>query len=206
MATYYRRIGRDLQRSEATVVKHTLDYVAGTAEPQTITVSKNGAAFAASAGSGAVQVEANLYTLVIHPSDINTAGFVEFKCVGATDTQYLHDIRVVEHDPFDAVADILDDTGTTGVKLAANSVDAAALKADAIDEIVDQVWEELVDDHDGIAGSFAELLRIVRQALVGKAITDSTGQTLKIYDTDGVTLLVTLTMTEAGINITRTPS
>jgi len=64
----------------------------------------------------------------------------------------------------------------------------------------------LVDDHDGVAGSFAELLRIVKQAEVGKIVTDSTGKTVKIYDADGLTLLVTLTMTEAGVNITRTPS
>ena len=206
MATHFRNINLELQVSEATAAKRTFYYEAGTAEAQTITVSKAGGVFGASAGSGAVQVDGNLYKLVIHASDINTEGFVAFKALGATDTQYLYNIRVVDHDPFDAIADILDDTGTTGVKLATDSVDAGAVATSAVNEIVDQVWREQVDDHDGTAGSFAQLVRIVRQALVGKVVTDSTAKTVKVYDTNGVTLLVTLTMTEAGINITRTPS
>ena len=74
------------------------------------------------------------------------------------------------------------------------------------DAVADEDWKELVDDHDGVAGSFAELLRLVRQVAAGKLVTDSTAETIKVYDADGVTLLVTLTMTEAGVNITRTPS
>ena len=206
MATSYTSREIEFQRSELTAAKRTFDYYAPTAEAQTVTVSKNGGAFGASAGSGAVQIENNLYNLVIHPSDINTEGRVSFKLVGVTDTQYLYGIRVVDHDPFDAIADILDDTGTNGVVLATDSVDANALKADAIDEIVDQVWRELVDDHDGTAGSFAELVRLIGQCLAGRIVTDSAAQTIKVYDTDGLTLLVTLTMVEAGINITRTPS
>jgi len=206
MATYVRPVYGAFEKGEADATKRTEMFEVGTAEPQTITVSKAGAAFAGSAGSGAVQVDGTIYRLVIHPNDLNTVGAVAFKCLGATDTQYLLGWRVVEHDPFDDIADILDDTGTSGVVLAANSVSAAALKTDAVDEIVDALWEELVDDHDGVAGSFAELLRIVKQAAVGKIVTDSTAKTAKIYDADGLTLLVTFTFTEAGINITRTPS
>ncbi len=196
MATTIQRMNADVQVSEPTGLKRSFDFDAGTHEAQTVTVSKGIGAFGASAGTTATQKEGTLYSLVIDAGDIDAEGEVTFKCVGATDTKYLTGFRVVDYNPFDDIASILDDTGTSGVVVSAAGANA----------IADQVWEELVDDHDGVAGSFAELVRIVRQALIGKLVSDSTAQTLKIYDADGLTLLVTLTMTEAGINITRTPS
>lgn len=42
--------------------------------------------------------------------------------------------------------------------MAANTVTASALATDAVNEIVDQVWEEAIADHSGTAGSTAEKL------------------------------------------------
>ncbi len=196
MATTIQRMNADVQANEPTGLKRSFDFDAGTHEAQTVTVSKGIGAFAPTAGTTATQNEGTLYSLIIHPDDIDAEGEVTFKCAGATDTKYLTGFRVVDYDPFDDIASILDDTETSGV----------AVSGTGASTVSDQVWAELVDDHDGVAGSFAELLRLVRQVAAGKLVTDSTAETVRIYDADGVTLLVTLTMAEAGINITRTPS
>jgi len=149
MATYYRRIDREVQVSEATAAKATVYFEVGTAEAQTVTVSKAGGAFGASTTTAA-QVEGNLYKLVIAAADLDTEGELAFKCVGATDTQYLFGFMVVDHDPFDALAAILDDTGTSGVALPDAVITAAKLAADCITaaKIADDAIaaEHLADD------------------------------------------------------------
>lgn len=216
MATYFRTIEKDIQVSEATAAKRTIYYQVNKHEAQTITVSKAGGAFNATAGTVGAQVEGTCYKLIIHADDIDTEGEVAFKSAGPTDTQYILGLRVVDHDPYDAIGQILDDTGTSGVaiangaitaaKLGANAITSAAFATSACDAIADEVWDELLAAHDGTAGSLAEAVRWIVQALVGKVVTDSTAKTMKIYDTDGLTLLRTLTNAEAAPNITRTPS
>ena len=131
MASYYRRIDREIQVSEATAAKATVIFEVGTHEAQTVTVSKAGGAFGSSTTTAA-QVDGNLYKLVIAAADLDTEGELAFKCVGATDTQYVYGFMVVDHDPFDAIAAILDDTGTSGVALIDGAVTAAKLGADCI--------------------------------------------------------------------------
>lgn len=104
------------------------------------------------------------------------------------------------------VVDSINNDAITAAAVATGAIDALALAADAVDEIATGVWEAMISDHEGTAGSFAEVQRWVLQALCGKALCNSTANTLKIYDTDGSTVLVTLTHSEAGVTVTRTPS
>jgi len=104
------------------------------------------------------------------------------------------------------VVDSINNDAITAAAVATGAIDALALAADAVDEIATGVWEAMISDHEGTAGSFAEVQRWVLQALCGKALCNSTANTLEIYDTDGSTVLVTLTHSEAGVTVTRTPS
>jgi len=140
----------EVQKSEATTARRTLFYRVGTAETQTVTASKAGAAFGAISGT-ATQVDGNLYKLELAPGDVDTNGELLIKSVGATSTQYIAGVQVVDHDPF----------------------------AD---------------------------LQTIRQRLVGKSVADTSDGTIKVYDTDGATLLVTLTKTTTGDEVTWTPS
>jgi hypothetical protein len=130
MATYYRRIDRDIQVSEATTVKRQIAYEVGTAEAQTVTVRKAGGSFGASSSTAAA-IAGVLYELTITAADLSAEGELVFKSEGATDTQYVYGLRVVDHDPFDDIAAILADTGTDGVALAADAITAAKIADDA---------------------------------------------------------------------------
>jgi len=68
------------------------------------------------------------------------------------------------------------------------------------------IMEKLVADHDGVAGSLAEAINHIRQERMGKATSTEDGNIVRIYDTDGITLLRTLTLSELAGVITRTPS
>jgi len=63
------------------------------------------------------------------------------------------------------------------------------------------IWGMDVVEHD-----VQDAVRDIRQALCGKVITDTDDDTIKIYDTDGVTVLLTLTKSTAGTVTTWTPS
>jgi hypothetical protein len=140
----------EIQKSEATTARRTLFYRVGVAEAQTVTASKAGAAFGAISGTSS-QVDGNVYKLELAAGDVDTNGELFIKSVGATSTQYIAGVQVVDHDPF----------------------------AD---------------------------LQTIRQRLVGKSVADTSDGTIKVYDTDGATLLVTLTKTTTGDEVTWTPS
>ena len=91
-------IGREVQLSEATTVYRTIMFPVGTAETQTVKVSKGGAAFGASS-STASQVANQLYKLVIDAADIDTLGEVAWELAGVTNTQYISGVTVVQHRP-----------------------------------------------------------------------------------------------------------
>ena len=151
MAIYFRDLGGlELQASEATTVKRTVYFEVGTAEAQTVTVSKAGGAFSSAVGT-ATAVTDSLYKLNIAAGDLDTEGEVAFHSRGATDQHFVMGLRVVDHDPFDAINEC-------------------------------------------------------NRALVGKVITDTDANTIKIYAADGATLLVTLTKTTAGTAATWTPT
>jgi len=89
-----------------------------------------------------------------------------------------------------------DDVYLTGIRV-----------SDDANEIADEVLKEVVADHDGTSGSFAELLRLVAQAAGnGKVVTDTSDDTIKVYDTDNSTVLKTWTKSTAGTVTTWTPS
>jgi len=150
MAIYYRQYEQEYQQDEATAAKLVAIFEVGTDEAQALTVSKAGGAFVTSY-STATKIEETLYKIAIDDDDVDTIGALAFKSIGATDTQYIFGMDVVEYDVQDAVRDI-------------------------------------------------------RQALCGKVITDTDDDTIKIYDTDGVTVLLTLTKSTAGTVTTWTPS
>ncbi len=104
MATNFRVMNKALRRKEPNAARRTIYFEVGTDEAQTVTVSKAGGAFAATAGSAASKVDGTLYKLVIDPDDLDTIGEVAFKCAGATDTQYIIGLSVVEYSPYDAGA------------------------------------------------------------------------------------------------------
>lgn len=74
------------------------------------------------------------------------------------------------------------------------------------DDVADEVLKELPADHKAVAGSLAEFINRMDRVLAGKTEGDEDLNTLEIFDTDGITLLVTLTFTKAGAVITRVPS
>lgn len=187
-ATYYRPLyGLRVQQSEATAARRTFcvefpAYWTGTgAETITITVSKAGGAFAATAGTTLTALDGATYKLVLAAADLDTLGDLCIKAVGMVDTTFYTGIQVQTDDPYAAAA-------------------TAAAVADA-------VWEELVADHKAIAGSYAKWLNDIRQATpFGKSDADTSANTIDIHDTDGTTHLVTATLTTVGTVTTSTPS
>lgn len=135
-------VGCEVQLSEATTARRTVLYMVGTNEAQTITISKAGAAFAGGS-STATCVSGTEFALTLATADLDTLGELVVKSEGATNTQYIHGIRVVQHDPY-------------------------------------------TDPH------------IIRRAVAGKVVTDTSDNTIKIYDADNASVLVTLTKTTSG--------
>ncbi len=103
------------------------------------------------------------------------------------------------------VVDSINNDAITAAAVATGAIDALTLTADALAEIADAVWRELISDHEGTPGSFAEVQRWVLQALCGKILCNSTDNTLRIYNTDGASVLVTLTHAEIGDQVSRVP-
>jgi hypothetical protein len=143
-------IPQEIQLSEATTVRREIVYRVGTAEAQTVTISKAGAAFGAATGTAA-QLDTNLYKLTLATGDVDTLGPLVIKSAGTTGTTWICGVQVVQHDPY-------------------------------------------------------EDLTTIRQALVGKTISDTGDGTIKIYAADGITLLVTLTKSTTGDQTTFLPS
>lgn len=99
------------------------------------------------------------------------------------------DIAAVKTD----TAAILADTGTDGVvvaSLAANSVTASALATDAVNEIVDQVWDELQSAHV-TAGSFGEIATEIASILVDTAEIGTAGAGLTNINLPDQTMNIT---------------
>ncbi len=116
----------------------------------------------------------------------------------------------------DAAA-ILDDTGTTGVKLAAAAIGTAqfqdygipslALATSLYTHIADQVMAVVATSQQG-PGSVGEILETVRQRLAGYQVINTNNNTLQVYERDAATLRFTLTEAQASGSptITITPS
>lgn len=145
MATTYVRISKDMQLSEATTVRRTVQYAHGAAEAQTYTVRKagGGTTFGSPGAGGTITLVYGLvYELTPATGDLDTLGELTYKVTGPTSETVLYGLTVVTHDPYADLAAILDDTGTSGVilgsgaitssRFAAGAIDATALGADAI--------------------------------------------------------------------------
>lgn len=195
MATTHEQIGREFQQSEGVAARRLFTFNARTHEAQTVTVSKGGGALTSSATT-ATQVSGVIYKLAIASGDLSTVGDLLFQSAGTTDTKVLMGLRVVEHDPFSAVADILSDTGTDGVVLtgAANS------------GVANAVWSEDITDHKAVADSAAEALHWTRQATGwGVVEADAGANTIKVKDGSG-TIIKTITGATVGDVTTWTPA
>lgn len=160
MATiYYRSLaGLQVQNSTATAAQRTfavefpVTNVGSSPDALTITVSKAGAALAATAGTTLTQISGALYKLVLHATDVNTRGDLALKIAGPVDTTVYTGLQVVDHNPYQALAD-------------------------------------------------------VRQASpFGLVVADTADNTVKTYETDGVTLRGTATKGTAGTQTTWTPT
>ena len=67
------------------------------------------------------------------------------------------------------------------------------------ESIADAIMSELISDHKAVEGSLAAALHEIRQRHTGaKLVADRDANTIKVYDTDGATLLFTLTRTTVG--------
>ncbi len=69
-----------------------------THEAKTVTVSKAGGAFGATAGSVAAQIAGTDYKLTLHVDDLDTLGYVKFLLTGAQSSEVV-EVLVVEDDP-----------------------------------------------------------------------------------------------------------
>lgn len=76
----------------------------------------------------------------------------------------------------------------------------------SLDQIAGAIMEKLVADHKAVAGSLAAFINLIAAERAEKMVTDEDANTEKIYDTDGITLLRTLTHVRVDEVITRTPS
>ncbi len=131
MATTYNRIDREIQVSEATTAKRRVLYQVGTAEVQgTVNVRKAGGSLAAS-GSTATQIAGNVFEVTIAAADLDTEGELMLVSWGATDSNYIHGIRIVDHDPFDAINDLKTLLDTTGVVIIDGGLTSNKIGADA---------------------------------------------------------------------------
>lgn len=104
------------------------------------------------------------------------------------------------------VADaILDDTGTTGVEIAANAVDAAAISADAGTEIAAAVLGATVSELASLPGAsptLTQAIALLYMALRNKRDTDSAGGTDEIHN-DAGTVVATATVSDSGTLFTK---
>lgn len=110
--TYYRSLaGLEVQINCATAAERTfavefpVTNVGSDADTLTVTVSKVGAALAATAGTTLTQISGALYKLVLAAGDINTRGDLAIKVTGTTDTTIYHGLQVVDHNPYRALQD-----------------------------------------------------------------------------------------------------
>ena len=153
MATYYRdKGGCEIEQSGATAAQLTIYFEVGTHEAQTVTVSKAGAGFGATAVTVASQVDGTLYKLVIHADDVDTLGEVAFKCAGATDTQYIMGLRVVTHNPFTATANIVqyevNVVGDIPTPEKVRDAIASSLKGRSASDVVDAFVDSMKTKYD----------------------------------------------------------
>ncbi len=92
---------------------------------------------------------------------------------------------------------------TAGVTLAADAMDAAALKADAVTEIATGVLAATVDMPGATDKTVSQVLQAAWAQSAGKwAIS---GTTLTLYAPDGTTAVATFTLDDADAPTTRTP-
>ena len=111
--TYYRSLaGLRVQINAATAAERTfavefpVTNVGSDPDTLTITVSKVGAAFAATAGTTLVQITGATYKLVLAVGDIDVRGDLALKVVGAADTTVYTGLQVVDENPYRAIQDI----------------------------------------------------------------------------------------------------
>jgi len=108
MAAFYMNCGGlALSQDEATATLRTITNVVNTAEAQVVTVSKNGGAFGATAGTTNAAITGTTFVLTIHEDDLDTPGEIAFLSTGATDTLLIYNIRVIASDVHDPEASML---------------------------------------------------------------------------------------------------
>lgn len=160
-----------IKQSTSTVIPLTVH----THEAKTVTVSKAGGAFGATAGSVAAQVANNDYKLTLHATDLDTLGYVKFLLTGATSTEVV-EVLVVEDDP-------------------TQESDATVTKA----LVADLVSYEATGD---TGTRLADMITAIRAEVAGRMALS--GTTLTVYEVDGVTAMGSHTLDSATMPRTRT--
>lgn len=125
---YYMNFARKQSSMDYPIVFFMIDSTdhvsAKTGLTPTVTISKNGGAFGAAAGAVA-EIANGWYSYAGHATDRNTLGTLAINAAaaGADDADLL--CQIVSYDPFADIASILTDTGTDGVKIAADAITAS---------------------------------------------------------------------------------
>lgn len=99
-------------------------------------------------------------------------------------------------------AAILDDTGTTGVKIALNALDAAALATDAVTEIVNAIKAAVMETEGSY--TFQQIMSIALAVLSG--VTSASGLTFKTPNGVGTRVAATVNASAERTAMTLTPS
>ena len=110
---YYRSLaGLQVQLNCATAEERTfavefpVTNVGSDPDALTITVSRVGAAFAATAGTTLTQISGATYKLVLAAGDIDTRGDLAINVAGTDDTTVYTGLQVVDGNPYRAIQDI----------------------------------------------------------------------------------------------------
>lgn len=178
----------------------------------TFSMSKNGAAFSTSSPTVA-ELDFGWYTIALTATYNDTLG------------ESLFHITATGADPSDlsrmVVANLESDSygilthGTYGLSVIHSETSAIHSETTLIHAETTQIHAETTQIHVETSGIKAETTAILSRTsalyheALGKAVLDTTANTLTLYETDGLTVLGTFTLTTAGsapIYLTRTPT
>jgi hypothetical protein len=158
----------------------------------TVTISKNGAAFASAAGS-VTELVSGWYSIALSAADTGTLGMLALhaSASGADPTDMMVG-RVIEVAPGDLI-----DTTVEAV--------SAQVWADGPElATVADIWDEDLSSHT-TAGTTGKSVSDLLQIGTGKWRIDKAEGTLVLYESDDTTPLYSFTLTDDGTQAMRTP-
>lgn len=174
----------------------------------TVTISKNGGAFAAAAGAVAEIGSTGVYTLAGNATDRNTLGELRVKATGAGAHNFNEAYSITTDDPFAAsptAAAIRAEIDSNSTQLAAIVADTNELQSDDVPGLIAALNDPSVADilttqmteayaAAGVAPTLAQCLFYIQQHLRERGISGTTETVKKL---DGATTAATNTINDA---------